>query len=79
MDNLYRLSTEEAIGKLLLRGRWVDGQIFVIDYPYPAVGTPTLGELGETEFRFRFAGDRLEVNVQQLVFGGEAVVLEGSR
>jgi hypothetical protein len=79
MDNLYRLSTGESIGELLLRGRWTDGQTFVIDYPYPAVGTPTLGELGETEFQFRFAGDNLEVTVQQLVFGGEPVVLEGSR
>jgi hypothetical protein len=63
----------------LLRGRWADEQTFVVDYPYPAAGTPVLGELGETEFRFKFTGDNVEVTVQQLVFGGEAVVLEGSR
>jgi hypothetical protein len=43
------------------------------------VGSPTLGELGETEFQFRFTGDKLEVTVQQLVFGGEAIIFEGSR
>jgi CubicO group peptidase (beta-lactamase class C family) len=79
MDNLYRLSGDESIGELLLRGRWVDEQTFVIDYPYPAAGTPTLGELGETEFQFRFAGDTVEVAVEQLVFGGEVIVFKGSR
>jgi CubicO group peptidase (beta-lactamase class C family) len=79
MDNLYRLSTDEAIGELLLRGSWTDEQTFVIDYPYPAVGSPTLGELGETKFQFKFTGDNLEVTVQQLVFGGEAIIFEGSR
>lgn len=79
MDNLYRLSTGETIGELLLRGRWVDGQTFVVDYPYPAAGTAALGELGETEFQFKFTGDELEVTVQQLVFGGEAVVFKGYR
>lgn len=79
MDNLYRLSAGEAIGELLLRGRWIDEQTFVIDYPYPAVGGPTLGELGETEFQFKFTGDKLEVTVQQLVFGGEAILFEGAR
>ena len=79
MDNLYRLSTDEAIGELLLRGSWTDEQTFVIDYPYPAMGSPTLGELGETEFQFKFTGDKLEVTVQQLVFGGESIIFEGSR
>lgn len=79
LDNIYRLSRGETIGELLLRGRWVDEQTFVIDYPYPAVGTPALGELGKTEFQFKFTGDELEVTVQQLIFGGEAIVLQGSK
>jgi hypothetical protein len=79
MDNLYRLSSGETIGELLLRGRWRDEQTFVIDYPYPAAGSPRLGELGETEFQFKFTGNKLEVTVQQLVFGGEAVVMGGTR
>ena len=62
MDNLYRISRGEAIGELLLRGRWVDDQTFVVDYPYPAVGTPTLGELGKTEFQFEFTGDHDDKN-----------------
>ena len=79
LDNIYRLSTGESIGDLLLRGRWLDGQTFVVDYPYPASGTPELGELGETEFQFKFTGDQLEVTVQQLVFGGEPVVFTGTK
>jgi CubicO group peptidase (beta-lactamase class C family) len=79
LDNIYRKSSGEAIGELLLRGRWVDAETFVVDYPYPAAGAPVLGELGETEFRFKFTGDNVEVTVQQLVFGGEAIVLQGSR
>ena len=79
MDNLYRLSAGEAIGEVLLRGRWTDGQTFIINYPYPAVGSPRLGELGETEFQFQFTGNKLEVTVQQLVFSGEPVVFEGAR
>lgn len=79
LDNIYRLSTGETIGELLLRGRWIDNLTFQVDYPYPAVGSPVLGELGETEFRFRFIGDDLEVAVEQLVFGAEPVVLKGKR
>jgi CubicO group peptidase (beta-lactamase class C family) len=79
LDNIYRLSTGESIGELLLRGRWADEQTFIIDYPYPAAGTPVLGELGETEFRFKFIGDTLEVTAEQLIFGGEAVMIQGSR
>jgi CubicO group peptidase (beta-lactamase class C family) len=79
LDNIYRLSSGAAIGELLLRGRWADEQTFVVEYPYSAAGAPVLGELGETEFRFKFTGDNVEVTVQQLIFGGEAIVLEGSR
>jgi CubicO group peptidase (beta-lactamase class C family) len=79
LDNLYRLSGGEAIGELLLRGRWTDEQTFVIDYPYPAVGGTTLGELGETEFRFKFLGDELEVTVEQMIFADEPIVVKGSR
>jgi hypothetical protein len=79
LDNIYRPSTGEAIGELLLRGYWVDEQTFVVQYPYPPNGPAVLGELGETEFQFKFAGDRLQVTVQQLVFGGEALVFEGFR
>jgi hypothetical protein len=79
LDNIYRLSTGESVGELLLRGHWADKETFIIDYPYPASGPPVLGELGETEFGFKFVGDKLEVTVEQLVFGGEAIIFEGSR
>lgn len=38
-----------------------------------------LGDLGESEFQFKFTADTLEVTVQQLVFGGEPIVVEGTR
>jgi CubicO group peptidase (beta-lactamase class C family) len=79
LDNIYRLSTGETIGELLLRGRWIDEQTFLLDYPYPASGTPVLGELGETQFQLKFTGDNLEVTIEQLVFGGEPIVFNGSR
>jgi CubicO group peptidase (beta-lactamase class C family) len=79
LDNIYRLSTGESMGEILLRGHWADEQIFVIDYPYPAAGATVLGELGETEFRFKFVGATLEVTAEQLIFGGEPIVIMGSR
>jgi CubicO group peptidase (beta-lactamase class C family) len=79
LDNLYRLSTGETIGELLLRGRWINEQTFLIDYPYPAYGAPVLGELGETEFRFTFSEDHLEVAVEQITFGAEPMILKGTR
>ena len=79
LDNIYRLSTGDPFGQVLLRGRWADDQTFIIDYPYPAAGGTVLGELGETEFRFAFEGDELEITVQQLVFGGEPLIIKGSR
>ena len=79
LDNIYRLSTGEPLGELLLRGRWADDQTFLIDYPYPANGNPILGELGETQFLFKFTGDNLNVTIEQLVFGGEPIVFEGTR
>lgn len=79
LDNIYRLSTGDAIGEILLRGRWADDQTFIVDYPYPAVGATVLGELGETEFRFKFIGATVEVTAEQLIFGGEPVIIQGSR
>lgn len=79
LDNIYRLSTGESIGEILLRGNWTDEQTFIIDYPYPVSGAAVLGELGETEFIFKFTGDSLEVSAEQLVFGEEAITFEGIR
>ena len=79
LDNVYR-SSETAQGyEMLSRGRWVDESTFVIDYPYPLSGMMVLGDLGESEFQFRFTTDKLEVTVEQLVFGGEPIVIEGTR
>jgi hypothetical protein len=79
LDNVYRLSSVESIGELLLRGRWADEQTFLIDYPYPIQVAPVLGELGETELQFKFIRNTIEVTVQQLVFGGEPITFEGTR
>jgi len=37
------------------------------------------GELGESEFQFKFTGNKLEITIRQLIFAGEAMVFEGSR
>ena len=74
LDNLYRLSDTLPGGELLLRGHWQDEEVFILDYPYPLTGATPLGELGESQFQFRFTGDILEVTAQQLVFGGEPIV-----
>lgn len=79
LDNLYRLTTSEELGALLLRGRWADEQTFLVDYPYPPNGTPALGELGDTQFQFKFTGDKLNITIEQIVFGGEPIVFEGNR
>jgi CubicO group peptidase (beta-lactamase class C family) len=79
MDNIYRLSTSLPGGELLLRGHWEQDNLFILDYPYPLTGSTALGELGESEFHFHFTGDRLDVVVQQLVFGGEGILFTGSK
>ena len=79
LDNVYRLTKRESIGELLLRGHWEDKHTFIVDYPYPAAGATVLGDLGETEFRFKFTADKVEVMIEQLVFGGEPIIFEGER
>ncbi len=78
LDNLYRRSTGEQLGEVLLRGHWDGERAFVVDYPYPA-SRAILGELGQTEFHFTFTGDALDVTVDELVFGGEPLLLSGTR
>jgi CubicO group peptidase (beta-lactamase class C family) len=79
MDNIYRFSDTLPGGDLLLRGRWEDENVFTLDYPYPLTGRTTLGARGESQFQFKFTGDILEVTAKQLIFGGEPIVLTGSR
>ncbi|HMN58995.1 MAG TPA: serine hydrolase [Anaerolinea sp.] len=79
LDNLYRLSDTTVLGKLLMRGRWIDGQTFAVDYPYNMAGPLRLGELGETEMRFQFTGDQVRMTATPLIFGGEPLVLTGKR
>jgi CubicO group peptidase (beta-lactamase class C family) len=79
LDNIYRPSELVPGIEILMRGHWVGNDAFVLDYPYPMTGSAILGELGDSQFLFRFAGDILQVTVQQLVFGGEPIVVTGSR
>ncbi len=79
LDNIYRLSGSLPDGEILLRGHWEGEDTFMLDYPYPLTGKTSLGELGETQYHFKFAGDILEVTVKQLVFGGEPIVFTGTR
>jgi len=79
LDHIYRVSDNWPGGEILLRGGWLEEDVFVVDYPYPIIGLATLGELGETEYQFKFSGDQMEVTVKQLVFGGEPFVFTGTR
>jgi len=79
LDHLYRSSEITPGSEILLRGYWEGEDVFILDYPYPLSGGTTLGELGESQFQFRFTGDILEVTARQNVFGGEPIVLTGSR
>lgn len=79
LDNLFRQSNVQPFGEILLRGRWVDEQTFTIDYPYPLIGLPRLGELGNAKMMFHFSGDDLEVTIDEQIFGGEPFTLSGSR
>jgi CubicO group peptidase (beta-lactamase class C family) len=79
LDNIFRLSNVPPLGELLLRGRWRDADTFVGDYPYSMFGTNRLGELGETEIQFKFSGDRLDVTIIPLIFGGESITFSGKR
>lgn len=78
LDNIFRSSEIVPGSEILLRGRWQSDDIFMIDYPYPLTGPTRLGELGESEFQFQFTGHTVRVNVEQLIFGGEPIVFEGS-
>jgi hypothetical protein len=40
---------------------------------------PRLGELGETQFQFKFTDNTLKITIEELVFGGEPIVFEGTR
>ena len=79
LDHLYRLSELAPGREVLLRGRWEGEDVFLLDYPYPFDGGTILGQPVESQFRFRFTGDILEVTAQQLVFGGEQILVAGSR
>ena len=79
LDNLFRLSNVAPFGELLLRGRWVDERTFSADYPYPITGPTRLGELGETEMRFQFTGERLDVTITPTIFGGEPFTISAKR
>jgi hypothetical protein len=79
MDNIFRVSDGLPGGEILLRGHWEGSNLFVLDYPYPLTSATVLGEMGVSEFRFAFAENKVDVSVQQLVFGGEPIILEGSK
>lgn len=79
MDNLYRQNQNDLLGTVLLRGEWVDGKSFVVHYPYAITGPNRLGALGETELRFIFTGDQMELKAIPLIFGGEPVTMKATK
>lgn len=79
MDNIYRQNQNDLLGAVLLRGAWVDGKTFVVHYPYAITGPNRLGALGETELRFTFADNQMELTATPLIFGGEPVTMRATR
>lgn len=79
LDNIFRSSISEEGYELLLRARWVDEQTFVVDYPYPLAGMMVLGETAESEIRFKFIGNKVEMTAEQLTFEMESIHVEGTR
>lgn len=79
LDNIFRTSQTAEGYEMLLRGRWVDEQTFVVDYPYALGGMMVLGETAESEYRFTFTGNKLEVTAQQLLFDLGPMSAEGTR
>lgn len=79
LDNIFRASQMPDGYEVLLRGRWADEQTFVIDYPYALDGAMVLGETAESEYRFKFTENKVEITAQQFLFGGDPLILVGSR
>ena len=79
LDNIFRASQLPDGYEMLLRGHWVDEQTLVVDYPYSLAGMKVLGETAESEFRFKFIGNKVEITAQQFLFGGDPLILEGMR
>ena len=79
LDNIFRASQTPDGYEILLRGRWADEQTFVIDYPYALGGMMVLGEPAESEFRFKFTGNKVEITAQQFLFGGDPLTFDGTR
>ena len=79
LDHIYRQNQNDLLGTVMLRGSWVDDKTFVVHYPYAITGPNRLGALGETELRFTFNGDQMELTATPLIFGGEPVTLTATR
>jgi hypothetical protein len=54
----------------LLRGRWTDGQTFLIDFP-------AVKENNTTEIQAKFTGQSVEITIQPLIFAAQPVVFSG--
>jgi hypothetical protein len=79
LDNIFRLSKSPEGYDMLLRGRWTDDQTFIVDYPYPMAGIMVLGETAESEVRFKFIGNQVEVTAEQLTFEMDSIHVTGTR
>lgn len=77
LDHIYRPATLPS-GEVLLRGRWLNGNTFRVDYPYDLAGLASLAELGRSELQFKFAGDKLEIVARRLIFGGDPIIVTGA-
>ncbi len=71
LDNIYRLGL--ATPNHMMRGRWVDGQTFQIDW------VPLVGNSGTTQIRAKFSGNTIEISIAPMIFKGQPLVIKGSQ
>jgi CubicO group peptidase (beta-lactamase class C family) len=70
LDNLYRLNSGPAIGKIYARGRWIDNTTFEFEQA-------TLGELADVRALVKFQGNAVTVELIDAVFGNSMGQLHG--
>jgi hypothetical protein len=71
LDNIYRRATLPT-DYYFMRGRWTDDRTFMFEW------TPQ-GNTGTAFLELEYSGDNLEIRAQNLIFGGEATVIKGTR
>jgi hypothetical protein len=71
LDNVFRVTEIPGLGPTAMRGQWGGADIFVIEAM--SIGNPI-----ESRLELTFAGDAVNVTLEDMVFGGMKVNLHGT-